>query len=250
MGGDLRGIYVIWLRELIRFWREKTRIVTSLVQPAVWLFIMGKGLGSGFGGQMGVDYVKFMFPGVVGMTILFTAVFSAISIVWDREFGFLKEILVAPVSRTAIVVGKALSGSTTAMLQGSMVLLFAPLVGVRLSLPAVGETLAVMFMVSFAMSSLGILIAARMESLQGFHILMNFLVMPMFFLSGAVFPLHGLPAWMSGLTRVNPLSYGVDALRRVILGAGEFSLALDLFIVAAVAAVMLTGAAVLFNREG
>ncbi len=250
LSSNARAVYVIWLRELIKFWREKLRIVTSLIQPAVWLFIMGKGLGSSFGGPGGVDYVKFMFPGVVGMTVLFSSLFSSISIVWDREFGFLKEILVAPVSRTAIVIGKALSGSTTAMLQGFLVLLFAPLIGMTLSLPVILEALGLMFLISFALASTGILIAARMESMQSFQLIMNFFVMPMFFLSGAMFPLRGLPAWMGALARINPLAYGIDAMKSVIIGLHEFALGTDIAVIAATAAVMITGAVALFNREG
>ncbi|MGE5576084.1 MAG: ABC transporter permease [Syntrophothermus sp.] len=250
LSSNARAVYVIWLRELIKFWREKLRIVTSLIQPAVWLFIMGKGLGSSFGGPGGVDYVKFMFPGVVGMTVLFSSLFSSISIVWDREFGFLKEILVAPVSRTAIVIGKALSGSTTAMLQGFLVLLFAPLIGMTLSLPVILGALGLMFLISFALASTGILIAARMESMQSFQLIMNFFVMPMFFLSGAIFPLRGLPAWMGALARINPLAYGIDAMKSVIIGLHEFALGTDIAVIAATAAVMITGAVALFNREG
>jgi len=175
-----QGIYVIWLRELIRFFREKLRIVTSLIQPVVWLFIVGRGMGSNFS-PMGLDYAEFMFPGVVGMTVLFTSIFSAVSIVWDREFGFLKEIMVGPVSRTSIVVGKALSGSTTSVLQGTLVLMLAPFVNVDLTVSSFVSALLVMFLISFSLSSFGILIASRMETMQGFQLIMNFLVMPMFF---------------------------------------------------------------------
>ncbi len=247
---NLKGVYVIWLREIIRFWREKTRIITSLVQPAVWLFVMGKGLGSSFRGPMGVDYVRFMFPGVVGMTVLFTSVFSSVSIVWDREFGFLKEILVAPVSRTAIVIGKALSSSTVAMIQGALVMLFGPLVGVRMDVGTVVQTLALMFLLSFALSSTGILFAARLESMQSFQLLMQFIVMPMYFLSGAIFPLTGLPAWLKGLARINPLAYGVDAIKNRIIGIHEFPLAVDITVIAVMALFMLSGAVLLFNKEG
>lgn len=248
---DLSAIYVIWLREIIRFWRDKIRIITSLIQPAVWLFIMGRGLGSTFHGPVpGVDYVKFMFPGVVGMTILFTSIFGAISIVWDREFGFLKEVLVAPVSRTAIVLGKALSGSTVAVLQGTLVLCFAPVVGVSLTIVQVLKALGLMFLVSLAISATGILVAARIESMQGFQPIMNFIVMPMYFLSGAIFPISGLPAWMKAIARFDPLAYGVDGLKSVIIGVHEFSLVTDVVVMLAMALVMITGAVLLFNAEG
>lgn len=247
---DMRAIYVLWLRELLRFWREKTRIITSLVQPAVWLFIMGSGLGAGFRGPAGVDYVQYLFPGVIGMTVLFTALFSGISIVWDREFGFLREILVAPVRRSSIVLGKALAGSTTAMLQGALVLLFGPLVGVRLGVGQVLGALGMMFLISFTLASAGILAAARMESMQGFQLIMNFVVMPLFFTSGAVFPLTGLPRWLAGLSRVNPLTYGVDALKEVLLGISQFGLLADLAVIAGVGLVMIAGAVALFRQEG
>ncbi|MDI6871379.1 MAG: ABC transporter permease [Bacillota bacterium] len=248
---DFSAIYVIWLREIIRFWRDKARIITSLIQPAVWLFIVGRGLGSTFRGPVpGVDYMKFMFPGVIGMTVLFTSISSAVSIVWDREFGFLKEVLVAPVSRTAIVLGKALSGSTVAVLQGAMILLLAPLIGVALTPRSVLAALGLMFLLSFALSSTGILVAARMESMQGFQLIMNFVVMPMYFLSGAIFPLSSLPPWMKALARVDPLAYGVDGLKNVIIGVHEFSLVTDVAVILAMAAVMITGAVLLFNSEG
>lgn len=248
---NLGAVYVIWLREIIRFWRDKARIITALIQPAVWLFVVGRGLGSTFRGPVpGIDYVKFMFPGVVGMTVLFTSIFSAVSIVWDREFGFLKEVLVAPVSRTAIVVGKALSGSTVATLQGAMILLLAPLVGVRLYPASILGALGLMFLLSFALCSAGILVAARMESMQGFQLIMNFIVMPMYFLSGAIFPLSGLPSWMKALSRVDPLAYGVDGLKAMIIGVHEFALVTDVLVILAMAAVMIAGAVLLFNAEG
>jgi ABC-2 type transport system permease protein len=248
---NLGAVYVIWRREVLRFWRDKARIVTALIQPAVWLFIVGRGLGATFQGPVpGLDYVAFMFPGVIGMTILFTSVFSAVSIVWDREFGFLKEVLVAPVSRTAIVVGKALSGSTVAVFQGTLVLLLAPAAGVPLTLPSFLSALGVMLLVSFALSSAGILVAARMESMQGFQLVMNFVVMPMYFLSGAIFPLSGLPAWMKALARVNPLAYGVDALKGALLGVHEFPLLTDVAVLLAVAVLLISGAVLLFKAEG
>lgn len=247
---DLSGIYVIWYREILRFWREKARIVTSLIQPVVWLFIMGTGFGSTFGNSLGVDYRQFLFPGVLGMTILFTSLFSGISVVWDREFGFLREILVAPVSRLAIVIGKALGGSTTAMLQGSLILLMAPLIEIRLSFFTFIISLSLMFLISFTLASAGLLVASRMESMQGFQLLMNFVVMPMFFLSGAFFPLTGLPGWLKSLSIIDPLTYGVDALKAATLGVSEFSLGQDIVVIFVLGVIFLTGAAMMFNTEG
>lgn len=250
MTAFLQTVYVIWLRELIKFWREKVRIVTSLIQPAVWLFIAGKGLGSTFRGPMGVDYVHFMFPGVIGMTILFTSVFSAISIVWDREFGFLKAVLVAPIPRTSVVIGKALSGSTIALIQGTMVMVFSIFIGVKLSPLIILQAWCVMFLMSFALSSMGIVVAARMQSFHSFQLIMNFLVMPMYFLSGAIFPVTRMPVWMRGIALINPMAYGVDALKNILVGIHEFSLGRDLLMVAGYAVIMASFAVFLFNRKG
>jgi len=218
------GIYIIWYRDLLRYWRNRTRLVSSLGQPLLFLVVFGSGLsaslGAGLTKQLGdVSYVRFIFPGIVTMAVLFTAVFSAMSVVWDREFGFLREVLVAPISRAAVVLGKALGGSTVAMFQGAILLALAPILGVSLDPLLVLKLLGLMFLTAFALSSMGILIAARLQSMEAFQMLMNFLIMPMFFLSGAFFPLRGLPAWMSVITRFDPVAYGVDPMRRLLLGA-------------------------------
>jgi len=223
----LRAIYIIWYREVLRYWRNKSRIVSSLGRPILFLFVFGSGLSpsmSGFASSAsggGVDYVKFMFPGIIGMTVFMSSLMSGISIVWDREFGFLKEVLVAPVSRTAVALGKALGGSTVAMIQGTLMLLLAPLIGLSLTPGLVLKLWPLMFLMALSMTSMGVLIAARMRDMEGFGMIMNFLTMPMFFLSGSFFPLHGLPAWMGFLVRINPLTYAIDALRQVILGSIE-----------------------------
>ena len=221
---DARGVYIIWLRDVLRFWRDRARLVSSLGQPLLFLIVFGSGLtaslGAGLSQELGdVSYVRFLFPGIVAMAVLFTAVFSAISIVWDREFGFLRELLVAPISRGAVVLGKALGGSTVAMLQGAILLVLAPVLGVSLDPLLVVKLLALMFLTAFALTSMGILIAARLQSMEAFQMIMNFLIMPMFFLSGAFFPLRDLPAWMSVITRLNPVAYGVDPMRRLLLGS-------------------------------
>ncbi|MDR5694954.1 MAG: ABC transporter permease [Armatimonadota bacterium] len=214
----LKVVYTIWYRDVLRFLRDRTRIVSSLGQPLFFLVIFGNGLAPAMTAGMGnVDFRSFLFPGIVSMAVLFTAVFSAVSIVWDREFGFLKEVLVAPVPRTAVALGKVAGGSTTAMFQGILLLVLAPLVQVRLA-PIQWITLvAMMLLLAATMTSFGILIAARMRSMEGFHMMMNFLLMPMFFLSGAFFPLRGVPLWMEWLAKVDPVTYGVDAFRQVIL---------------------------------
>ena len=226
---QLRGVYIIWYRDLLRWWRDRQRILPSLIQPVLYLFVFGVGLGSAIGGgggaQIGgvgdVGYTTFMYPGVLAMSVLFTAIFSSMSIMWDREFGFLKEIQVAPISRSSVAIGKALGGSTVAMLQASLLLAFAPLVGVSLSAMMIVQLLGLMFLLAFALSGLGVAIASRMRSMEGFQAMINFVLMPILFLSGAFFPLQGLPTWLEALTRLDPAAYAVDAMRRVVLvGSG------------------------------
>lgn len=225
---NLKGIYTIWLRDLLRFIREPARIFGSLGGPILYLFVLGGGLASSMGGGMGAaasqapagfgfDFRQFVFPGVLAMTVLFTAMFSAVSIVWDREFGFLKEVMVAPVSRTAVALGKVIGGSTIAMLQGAIILLLAPLIGVKLTIAQIVTLLGLMLCLAAVMSALGVLIAARMRSTEGFQFLMQFIILPMFFLSGALFPLNDVPLWMEWLSNFDPVTYGVDALRNVAL---------------------------------
>lgn len=219
----LDGIVTLWYRDLIRFVRDRSRIIGSMAQPLLFLVVFGVGLSPAIGqlgtaGQ-GIKYGQFIFPGIVTMSVLFTSIFSAISVIWDREFGFLKEVLVAPVPRWSLVAGKALGGSTTAMFQGVLILLFAPLVGVSLTPMSVLKLLVMMFCTAFSLSALGLFIASRMRSMEGFQMVMNFLMMPMFFLSGALFPLANLPSWLAAMTRVDPVSFGVDAIRQTILNA-------------------------------
>jgi ABC-2 type transport system permease protein len=221
---SLRAVYIVWYRDLLRFWRDRARVVGSLAQPLLFLIVFGAGLGSSLGGSFsagagGLSYMQFIYPGIIGMAVLFSAIFGAMSIVWDREFGFLKEILVAPVDRSAVAVGKALGGATQAMIQGGVLLVLAPFIGVSLTIESVLLLIVFLFVLAFALSSMGVAIASRMTSMQGFQIVMNFLLMPMFFLSGSLFPLTGLPDWMTVLTRLDPVSYGMDPIRRVVLGA-------------------------------
>ncbi|MFC1663362.1 ABC transporter permease [Patescibacteria group bacterium] len=213
----LKETYIIWLREMIRYWRNKARLVSSFAMPILWLVLFGSGMKATLslsGGDAGFDFIQFLFPGVIGMSILFTSIFSVMSIVLDRQFGFLKEILVAPVSRVSIAVGKILGGSTTAMIQGLVMLFLAPLVGIKLSLGLILALIPVMFVAAFALTSIGLVIASRMKSTEGFQMIMNFIMMPMFFLSGAVFPLTNLPAWMDTLAKINPASYAIDLVRQ------------------------------------
>jgi len=222
----LRAIYIIWYRDVLRYSRDRLRLLASLAQPLLFLLIFGtglssslRGIGGGLAGAPSINYVQFIYPGIIGMAVLFTSIFSALSIVWYREFGFLKEVLVAPIDRSAIAIGKALGGSTQAMVQGILLLVLAPIVGVTLTPLAVLELIPLIFVLAFALTTLGVVLAAGIKSMQGFQAVINFLMMPIFFLSGALFPLGNLPWWMTGLTRIDPAAYGIDPLRRVILGA-------------------------------
>jgi ABC-2 type transport system permease protein len=220
---SLRAIYIIWYRDILRYWRDRWRLVASLAQPLLFLIVFGSGLSSSLGGAKafgtagGLSYIQFMYPGIIGMAILFTAIFGAMSIVWDREFGFLKEVLVAPIDRSAVAIGKALGSTTQAMIQGLILLVLAPFVGVRLSFLTVLAMIPLAAVLAFGLSAFGVALASTMKSLQGFQVVLNFLMMPMFFLSGALFPLNNLPGWMTVLTRLDPASYGIDPLRRVVL---------------------------------
>ncbi len=252
---QLRPIYVICLREFIKFFREKSRLLGTLARPVLWLFVVGNGMGSLIKPQGGFSYLQFIFPGMIGMTILFSSIFSSISIVWDREFGFMKEMLVAPISRLSIVIGKTISGTLISVAQAIIILVLIPFLGIHLTLLQFFEVLAIAILVSFCITSLGILIAARLTSFDGFNIIMNFLVMPMLFLSGAMYPVTAMPAALRHLTLANPLTYGIDAFKHVLLQNGapplgpEFPLTLDLFLVSAVSALMLTSAALSFRRK-
>jgi ABC-2 type transport system permease protein len=218
---DLRAISIVWRRELIRFWRDKLRMVTSLIQLILFLFLLGTGLSTlaKHGMPRGVNLQTFLYPGVLAMSALFTALFSAGSIVWDREFGFLREMLVAPVSRGSIVLGKCLGGTTVATLQGIVILILAGLAGVpyrpTLILALIGELL----LLSFTLTAFGVMMAARIQQFQAFMAVTQMLVMPLFFLSGALYPLGGLPTWLTVLTRVDPLTYIVGPMRSVVFNS-------------------------------
>jgi ABC-2 type transport system permease protein len=216
-GHDLRAIKIVLHREMLRFANDRTRMLSMLVQPVLWLFVMGAGLGTLVRGSIpGVDYRTFMYPGMISMTVIMTAMFSAGSIVWDREFGFLREMLVAPVSRWAIVVGKCLGGALVAVGQGVIILAMAGLVGVPYSPPLLLTLLAEMFLAAFTITAFGVTLAARMKNMQTFFGLMQMAIMPMMFLSGAMFPLAGLPSWLHVLTVVNPMTYAVDPMRQAV----------------------------------
>ena len=258
---NIRGAYTIWYRDVVRFKRDRVRMLSSLGMPVVYLFVFGSGLSPAMAEMGGgrIDFKQFMFPGVLTMTVLFTSVFSAVSIVWDREFGFLKEVMVAPVSRVAVALGKVAGGSTVSLFQGLIVLLLAPVLGVDLSVSQLVTLIGLMVLLAIMMTALGILIAARQKSMEGFHMMMNFVLLPMFFLSGAFFPLRGVPIWMELLSKLDPVTYGVDPLRQVSLRAlvpAELMhtialnpLTYNVIIMAAFSVVFLIPAVWLFGRQ-
>jgi len=213
---EILGIYTLWLREVKRYMREKTRLVSSFFQPLIWLVIFGSGMR--FSTGIGViNYQQFIFPGVVGQTLLFTSMFMGISVIWDREFGFLKEILVAPISRVSIFVGKMLGDSTDAVIQGSFVLLYSFVVGIDMDIKTFLLSLPLMMLITFGLVSVGLTLASFMESLESFGVIQTFVNLPLFFLSGALFPVDQVPEWLRWVSIIDPLTYGVDALRIVIL---------------------------------
>ncbi len=217
---DLRAVVMVWKREAIRFSRQRMRIVTSVVQPVLFLFVLGTGLSTivhPSSATGGFNFKTFIFPGVIAMTVLFSGIFSAISIVWDREFGFLREMLVAPIRRGSLVVGKCIGGATVASTQGLIMLALAGLVGVpyapTLLLTLIGEIV----LMALALTAVGIVMASRMQQIESFQFVTQFFVLPMFFLSGAMFPLVNLPRWLAVLTKLDPLTYAVDPMRKAVL---------------------------------
>ncbi|MEO8393804.1 MAG: ABC transporter permease [Chloroflexota bacterium] len=249
---DVEVVYGIWLRDVKKFWRERSRLLGGIARPILWLLILGSSLRSVISNTAltgGHDYTQYIFPGVIGLTLIFAAMQSAMSIIWDREFGFLKEVLAAPVSRISIILGKVLGGATQATLQGIITLCFAPLIGIWPTPLMIVELLLVMFLVSFALTALGVVISSRMESFEGFGTISNFVVMPMYFLSGAIYPTSSAPDWMKPLITINPLSYGVDAMRYITINAGQFPFWLDIAYLTGFALIMGAIALPLFKRE-
>jgi ABC-2 type transport system permease protein len=217
---DLRAVSIVWRRELIRFRTDRLRAITSLVQPFLFLFILGTGLSNLAGGSLphsaNFDFKTFIYPGVLALSVLFTAIFSAGSIVWDREFGFLREILVAPVSRAAIVIGKCLGGATIATFQGVIFLCLAWFAHVPYNPVVIFGLIGMLLLLSFTLTAFGVMMAARIKQFQAFMALTQMVVMPLFFLSGALYPLNGLPTWLTVLTRLDPLTYVVGPMRHLV----------------------------------
>jgi ABC-2 type transport system permease protein len=246
---QMSAIYILWLRELRRYSRSRAQLVASLGQPLLYLLALGFGLGPVFQKAGQGSYLQFVAPGVIAMTVLFTAVFSGIALLWDRQFGFLKETLVAPVPRIQVMAGKTLGGATVAILQGALVIIVCLIAGFR-PVDAAKLPLAVIFMILIAVvfAALGTAIGSVLQDMQGFQLIMNFLVMPIFFLSGALFPLDNLPSVLSAITRIDPLSYGVDGLRTMLVGISTFGPFVDLVVLAAVGAVFLGIGSYLFSK--
>jgi ABC-2 type transport system permease protein len=220
---ELRVAGMVWQRELIRYTRNRTRIVSGLIQPVLFLFVLGYGMSSLVGSTGGFNFRQFVYPGVVAMSVVMTAMFSAISIVWDREFGFLREMLIAPVSRTALVAGKTAGGASVAAVQGSIMLVLAPFVGVHLTPLLIVEVIALELLMAVAMTTFGVFVASRIQKMEAFQVVMQMVLMPMLFLSGALFPLNDLPGWLTVITRLNPLTYAVAPLRQVVFAAQGMS---------------------------
>jgi len=222
---QVRGVAVVWQREMIRFGRDRSRIVSSLVQPVLFLFVLGTGLSSLIASNGDVDFRTFLFPGVLATSVLFTAAFSGISMVWDREFGFLREMLVAPVSTTAILTGKCLGGATVATLQSLIILALAPVVGVPYNLVMMVELVGLLFLMAFMICALGLFLSARVKQVQSAMPLVQLTITPLMFLSGSLFPLSNLPGWLHVATTLNPMTYAVEPIRSVVFDHLDLSAA-------------------------
>jgi ABC-2 type transport system permease protein len=243
---EFRAIYVIVAREFKKFIRERSRLFASIARPLLWLFIVGSGMSRLVPKDTGVPYTQFIFPGIIGMTILFSSVFSSISIIWDKEFGFMKEILVAPVSRLSIVLGKALSGTIVSTIQAAIILALFPLLGFKLGLLQIISAVFVCAALSFCISAFGIVLASFYDSYESFSVIMNFIIMPMFFLSGAMYPVKLLPEILRIMAKVNPLTYGIDAIKYILLPADSGSMGPDFSIATSITVILVTSVIFLF----
>ncbi len=249
-----RAVYVILLREFKRFFRQKGRLVVTLARPLIWLFIVGSGFTRLIDTSAGARYIQFILPGIVGMTILFSSIFSTMSVVWDREFGFLREMLVSPVSRVTIVAGKLLSGTILSAFQGAVLLIIAPFLGLKVGFGGFLAMTALMILVALSITAFGLFIASLLTSIEGFNVIMNFIILPMFFLSGALYPVDSLPAPIRIFALINPLCFGVDSFKHILLPPGgrlvaEFPITLDIIYVSVFAVIFTVLAAVVFERR-
>ncbi len=244
---ELDGLYALWYREFKVFLREKSRIVSSLFTPLLWIVVFGGGLGSSVS-LGGTNYQVFIFPGILTMTILFSSIFFGLYIVWDKKIDFFKEVLVAPLSRLTIFAGKTLGGCTDALIQGSLMLAFGVILGISYSVQMVVQTIVFMLVLAAAVVSIGLIIGSFMESPEGFNLIVSFLVFPLFFLSGALFPIDNLPSWLRAFTTLNPVTYAVDGMRGVMLGMSTFPVIMDFGVLLGFAVVMIVIGSIAFSR--
>jgi ABC-2 type transport system permease protein len=236
-------------RDIVRYLRERTQLYGSIARTVVWLFILGAGLRGSVSVPGDYSYLEFVFPGMLAMAIIFSSLQSAISIIFDRQFGFLREILVAPIPRTSVVIGKALAGSLISTLQGAIIFLFAPFIGLHLDPLKVVASIFVMIGIGLGLTSVGLCIAARMTSFEGFGTINNFVILPLYFTSGAQFPLDRAPSWLRFLAHFNPLTYGVDLLRGILLGTWTYQPWLDVVVIVGIALVFMGLATWIFNQQ-
>ena len=246
---DFEAVTMLWQRDIVRFGRERTQLYGSLARTVVWLFILGAGLRGSVFVPGNVSYLQFVFPGMIAMAIIFSSMQSAISIIFDREFGFLKEILVAPIPRSSVVFGKALAGATVGTILGTVIFVFAPFAGVKPHPLSFLASIGVMLLIGLGLTGVGILIAAKMTSFEGFGTVNNFIVMPLYFTSAAQFPLTRAPHWLRVLARFNPVSYGVDMLRGLVVGVWTYPVALDLAVLVGFAFIVLSAATYTFSKQ-
>ena len=244
---ELDGLYALWYREFKVFLREKSRIVSSLFTPLLWIVVFGGGLGSSVS-LGGTNYQVFIFPGILTMTILFSSIFFGLYIVWDKKIDFFKEVLVAPLSRLTIFAGKTLGGCTDALIQGSLMLAFGVILGISYSVQMVVQTIIFMLVLAAAVVSIGLIIGSFMESPEGFNLIVSFLVFPLFFLSGALFPIDNLPSWLRAFTTLNPVTYAVDGMRGVMLGMSTFPVMMDFGVLLGFAVAMIVIGSIAFSR--
>jgi ABC-2 type transport system permease protein len=244
---ELDGLYALWYREFKVFLREKSRIISSLFTPLLWIVVFGGGLGSSVS-LGGTNYQVFIFPGILTMTILFSSIFFGLYIVWDKKIDFFKEVLVAPLSRLTIFAGKTIGGCTDALIQGSLMLAFGVILGISYSVQMVVQTIIFMLVLAAAVVSIGLIIGSFMESPEGFNLIVSFLVFPLFFLSGALFPIDNLPSWLRAFTTLNPVTYAVDGMRGVMLGMSTFPVMMDFGVLLGFAVVMIGIGSIAFSR--
>ncbi len=243
----LEGLYALWYREIKVFLREKSRVISSLFTPLLWIVVFGGGLGSSVS-LGGTNYQVFIFPGILSMTVLFTSIFFGLYIVWDKRIDFFKEVLVAPLSRLTIFAGKMLGGCTDALIQGSLMLAFGVLLGVSYTVQSVVAAIVFMLVLASAVVSIGLVIGSRMESPEGFNLIVSFVVFPLFFLSGALFPIDNLPSWLHAFTVLNPVTYAVDGMRGAMLGTSAFPVIVDFVVLLAFAIAMIVVGSIAFSR--